>query len=78
MALADALERVEHTEEGISARDFNEKQNKQKSTSDEVLVRSDISSLKRVMLGENKILSPEAPWVVNLRASRFVENAYMW
>ena len=36
------------------------------------------SSLTRVVLGTDKILTPDAPWVLNLRASRMLDNAYMW
>ena len=85
MALADALEKVEHSEECEVSQeqvliDPNEKNNQNPPTATELRVRTDVSSssLRRVMLGENKIIEPEAPWVVNLRASSFVENAYMW
>lgn len=35
------------------------------------------SSLKQVILGDNKILAPEMPWVLNLRAQCLLENQYL-
>jgi hypothetical protein len=75
LALASALEKSELTPTEKAAQADAKAMGRQANANASV---NGVSSLKRVILGENKILAPEIPWVLNLRASRMIENGYMW